>query len=110
MEVDIHNSAQNAFVQDWLTAFMNGTTHHEDNAHIESTIEMVQELYNYKNHLKHKDHAGEPEIVATGGDMQAALRVLGKLIEIVPTDTDIADALNLSYAFINATVKINEKS
>lgn len=47
--VNITDSAQNAFVQDWLTAF---AKEHGWEEHIEETIESIQETYNYKDHLK----------------------------------------------------------
>jgi hypothetical protein len=47
--VDLTNSEQNAFVQDWLTAY---AKEHGFEEHIESTIESVQETYNYQDHLR----------------------------------------------------------
>lgn len=43
-----------------------------------------------------------PDAVATGGDIDATLRVLGKLMLLSETQADIHDALNLAYAFVNA--------
>lgn len=48
-EVDVFDSEQNAFVQDWLTAFNRAHGYEED---IEATIEHVQETYDYKDHMK----------------------------------------------------------
>jgi hypothetical protein len=48
-EVDLTNSEQNAFVQDWLTAWAKqwpGVPFND----IEGAIESIQETYNYQDH------------------------------------------------------------
>jgi hypothetical protein len=46
--VDLENSAQNAFVQNWLSAMMEGPgIEAEDVAAIEHVIELVQETYDH---------------------------------------------------------------
>lgn len=59
-EVDVFDSEQNAFVQDWLTAFNRA---HGFSAYIEDTIEGVQETYDYTDHLK---RIGSTDIVDIG--------------------------------------------
>jgi len=44
--VDADDSSQNAFVQDWLTAW--SERHGDDADHILAVIEMIQETYNYR--------------------------------------------------------------
>jgi len=101
--VDTHNSMQNAFVQDWLTAYMKEIpTDQDDYDKFEAVIEGVQETYNYQ------DHDARKNAVTTGGDLDACLRVLGKLMETVP-EGDVGDPLLfLAYAFVNA-VKQNAR-
>jgi hypothetical protein len=50
-QVDVTNSEQNAFVQDWLEAWSNqwpGVPHLD----IEGAIESIQETYNYQDHAR----------------------------------------------------------
>jgi hypothetical protein len=116
--IDIHNSMQNAFVQDWLCAFMKpiedklmkdekggfiGGDAEKDQlireyGDFEGVIESIQGLYN------HEDHEARKNAVATGGDLEATLRVLGKLIEIVGPEHKISEDLNMAYAFVNACI------
>jgi len=46
-EVDVTNSEQNAFVQNWLTASIQARG---DDETLESAIEAIQETYNYQDH------------------------------------------------------------
>ena len=102
---DIHNSQHNAFVQDWLTEWKTEfiPTPNDDYDVIETAIELIQSTYNYG------DHEARKNAVATGGDIDATLRVLGKLMTIIPEGDEIYQHLNFAYAFVNATKQLAMK-
>jgi hypothetical protein len=106
--VNVEDSQQNAFVQEWLSAWQK---HHADSMHItdhrsfEYAIELIQETYNYEDH---QDREGN-EVVDTG-DIAAALRVLRKLMILAPVGDEVYRALELSYAFVNAVDQMRAKT
>jgi hypothetical protein len=103
--VDIHNSMQNAFVQSWLEAYMTEIpTDQDDYDKFESVIEGIQETYNYK------DHEARKKSVATGGELDTCLHVLGRFMTILPEETDLYQHLNMAYAVVNATKQIAKES
>ena len=105
-QVDLNNSQQNAFVQDWLMSWSKHFLMEEtsDYDHFEAVIEDIQGLYNYQDHEARKD------AVATSGDMDATLRVLGKLIEICRgTPNNVLKDLETTYAFVNACKQLAMK-
>jgi hypothetical protein len=109
------DSEQNAFVQDWLNEW--SSIHfdpdqleesgpgdlRDDYDNIQTTLELIQGTYNFQ------DHEARKNAVATGGDLDAALRLIKKLSEIVPTDSELYKSFELTYAFINATKQIAQR-
>jgi hypothetical protein len=96
--VNIEDSEQNAFVQDWLSKFNKEyPTDSDDYDRIEAVIEAIQETYNYKDHEERKN------AIATGGELDIAMKVLHRMSELVPEENEIYKALELSYAILNAT-------
>lgn len=53
-EVDVFDSEQNAFVQDWLTAFnrQHDFAPEDELEQVEGVIEQIQGTYNYKDHME----------------------------------------------------------
>ena len=111
--VDLHNSMQNAFVQDWLQAFID-KFHMETEDEIRDekisdyncfhgTIEVIQGLYDYQDHEERKN------AVATGGDIDAGMRVLLKLKDLVAEEHELYHAFNMTYAFLHAVKEIGMK-
>ena len=103
--VDLDNSMQNAFVQDYLSAMSEAhEADSDDYAKLEAVIEVVQETYDYK------DHEARKKSVATGGELDTCLHVLGRFMTILPEDTDLYQHLNMAYAVVNATKQIAKES
>ena len=53
-EVNPKDSEQNAFVQDWLTAWNNAhpSPEEEENEAVEAAVEQIQGTYDYTDHMR----------------------------------------------------------
>jgi hypothetical protein len=66
-KVDVRNSEQNAFVQDWLSEYFKATDSRAEDLAFNHVLETIQETYNHQDHQARKDHFDErlPDVQVT---------------------------------------------